>query len=499
MDKVDISSVDLQTKLVAQDILTKSSSQPIYLSSIEVTGGETFSNDFFLKLLAPLTETSDYTFGKLVKNVEKSYTRLKDTSVFNDIKVSLSTDYALAFPLDVKNYNIDKTIPTKIKFDVIANNLNIGEYGLNLNNDTPLNVTLNYLNNNFNSNAELINMGVDYNPYKPNQHLITNGKLITNLNNPRFKFLIDLFNLNQNNQIWQQSSEKSIGGLIGLQYNNNSNMNFLTGLSIIKRTLHDINDTAIDDLKNFAGEYLKSSIVNQLNYRNAKFQYLNNITKTFPINGININIANEISSNQESINPSNSNMFIKSVISSDFFKSFWNNNITFKISNDVGLIHDAKDFFNDAADTSEDVRSSTPIHTSDRFYLGGSDSFRGFSKNSVNFNGGNQLFKLDTQMLIKLPPFLYTPHTPLKNLEDGYGYEPNPLRLYTNGIIGNVSNDLLNDKSYCSSLGFGIKYFNNWANFDLGYYVSKRFNNETSGIKDGFQFAFSIGGSNRYL
>lgn len=499
MDQVDINNVDLQTKLVAQDILTKSASQPIYLSSIEVKGGETFSNDFFHKLLTPLMETSDYTFGKLIKNIERSYTRLNDTNVFSDIKVGLSTDYSSSFPMNVKNYNIDKTIPTKLKFEVIANNLNIGEYGLNLNNDTPLNVNLNYLNNNFNSNAELINMGVNYNPYKPNQHLLTNGRLITNLNNPRFKFLIDVTNLNQNNQVWQQSSEKSIGGLIGLQYCNNSNLDFLTGLAISKRTLHDIKDTASDDLKLFAGDYLKSSIVNQLNYSNSHFQYLNNITKNFPINGVNIKVANEISSNQESLDPNTSNMFIKSTISSKLFKSFWNNNVTFKLSNDVGLIYNPEDLPDKSSSANSDSSPSEKVHISDRFYLGGSDCFKGFSKNAVDLQGGNQLFKIDSQLLVKLPNFLYTPHTPKKSLEDGFGYEPNPLRLYTNGIIGSISNDILNDKNYCSSIGFGIKYFNNWANFDLGYYMAKRFDGSDLGIKDGFQFALSIGGSNRSL
>ena len=42
---------DLLTTLIAQDILTSSSSQPIYLSSVEVIGGETFSSDFSSEML----------------------------------------------------------------------------------------------------------------------------------------------------------------------------------------------------------------------------------------------------------------------------------------------------------------------------------------------------------------------------------------------------------------------------------------------------------------
>lgn len=473
MDSIDVSHADLQTKIITQDILNKSASQPIYLSSVEVVGGETFSSEFFSKLLAPLLESSDYTFGKLVDQVDKSYTKLQDTDVFKDIFVTFVSDYTHPVPENVHNYNgeKDKIIPTKVKFDVNAINLNIGEYLLNLDNDTPLNLTLNYLNNNFNSNAELVNFGVNYNPYKPNQHLITNAKLVANLTNPRFKFLIDMFNTNQNNQVWQQSSEKTLGGMIGLQYNNSmKNLGILTGLSLVKRTLHDIDDSAIELLKPFSGEQIKSSIVNQLNYSNIN--YLNNGSKNFPKNGYNMIISNEISSNQP-VGTNKNDYFMKSVLSTNIFKTFAKNYLTFKLSTDIGAIYKNQD----------------PVHVSDRFYLGGSNTFKGFAKNSINVNGGNQFYKIDTSLFIKLPYFLYSPKSDFYN-------EINPLRFYVNGLVGSVSDDLLSDKSSNTSVGFGLKYFNNWANFDLGYYVSSKVN-ETSVIKDGLQFSFSIGGSNR--
>lgn len=489
MDTVNSNSVDLQTKLIAQDILSKSSSQPIYLTSVEVGGGETFSNDFFKKLLAPLIETQDYTFGRLMKNVDSSYNRLAGTDVFTDIKVNLSSDYASTMSKNVKNYNKDRMIPTKVKFDLKSINLNTGEYYLTSDNDEPLNVKLNYLNNNFNSNAELINLGVDYNPYKPNQHLVTNGKFISNLNNPCFKFVIDVFNTTQNNQLWQQASEKTMGGLIGLQYNSPKKcLRYSTGLSLLKRTLHDITEQASDEVQKYQGDYLKSSIKNRLTYSNLS--YLNTITNNFPSSGVDFAIANEISSNQKQYEqqehqhapiPSN-NFFIKSSISANIFKSFFQNYLTFHLSNNVGLIYNSMGHSN--------------VHVSDKFFLGGSQSFKGFAKNSLNIDGGNQYYQVNGYVYSKLPTFIYLPSTTGK-LEDGYGYEPNPLRLYANGIIGNVSSNLLNDKSYCSSVGFGIKYFNNWANFDLGYYLAKRSDDSIAGIKDGLQFSFAICGSNR--
>ena len=476
---------DLLTTLIAQDILTSSSSQPIYLSSVEVIGGETFSSDFFKKLLGPLVETSDYTLNQLVENITVSRDRLIKADVFKSIGVSLHSDYSASIP-QVLKYNKDQLIPTKVIFDVEASNLNAGDGFLNLNNDDNLNVNLNYLNNNFNENAESVNFGVNYNPYKPNQHLIANAKFLANLNDPSLKFLFDLFNTHQNNQTWQQSSEKTTGGLIGLQYTNRiKNLYALTGLSLAKRTIHDIRDDASDELKYFSGDYLKSSIVNQLVYSNVSF--LNNITKNFPINGYNVTVSSEISSNQEQDNIDHQTGFGKSTISTNLFTSFANNNFTAHLFNDFGGIYSP---------------SSNSVHVSDRFYLGGFNSFRGFSKNSINTSGGSQFFRLGLTLYAKVPSFIYSSHknaaANIPSLEDGIGYEANPLRLYTTGLVGNVSNNILLDKSFASSVGCGLKYINHWANFDIGYYLAQRHDSDSSiGIKDGFQFSVSIGGSNR--
>ena len=160
------------------------------------------------------------------------------------------------------------------------------------------------------------------NPYKPNDHLITNTKFLANLNNPSFKFLIDLFHSQQNNQTWQQSSEGSTGGLIGLQYNQLKTLTYLTGLSFARRTIHNIDDAAADELKFFAGDFLKSSIISQVAYSDVEF--LNLFTKNFPTNGLKFVLSNEISSNQEQENPDNHAAFLKSSLSLNYYKSFLN-------------------------------------------------------------------------------------------------------------------------------------------------------------------------------
>lgn len=480
--------VDLQSQLLTQDILERSKTQPVYLSSVEVVGGEPFSNEFFRKLLSPLTDTNDYTLNELLERISIAHEKLVKTDVFKSINVGLISDNFSTIPEAVRNYNKDKSIITKVHFDLEPVCLNVGEVFLNLNSDDNLNVNLNYLNNNFNENAELVNFGVSYNPYKPNQHLVANGRFLANLNDPSLKFLIDFFNTHQNNQAWQQASEKSFGSIIGLQYTSKSKKFFsLSGVSLLKRILHDIEDASPDDLKYFSGDYLKSSIVNHFSY--SSLSYLNSVTKNFPIDGYTVSFAHELSSNQEQENPQNVSVFNKATCAFELYKSILDKSITLKSSLDFGGIFSS---------------SSAPIHVSDRFFLGGHNSFKGFSRNCINVDGGLQFFKFGFTILGKLPSFIYSSHkygaTNLSSLEDGMGYEANPLRLYASALVGAANDDVLNNGKLASSIGCGLKYINHWANFDIGYYVAKRHNDLSSfGIKDGLQFAISIGGSNRSM
>lgn len=455
----------LQGDIITRDLLTNSSSQPIYLTSIETFGGELFSQDFFNKLLNPLIQTSDLTFKQLIERINLSYNQLKSIGIFESMRFNLEHDYTADTP-SIKNYNTDNFISTKLKILLKPTNLNIGEFLVNLNNENPLNLSLTYLNKNFNGNGEAFNALVDYIPYSPYQHLKTKFHLVTNLANPNFKWLFKFDNIQMNHQAWQKSSEKAFGGLMGIKYCYLNNLEILLGVSLMKRSLYDINDAALDDVKWFGGDYIKSSVVNQLTYKSLS--YLNPRNKNFPISGYNFSIANQINSNQENFHTKEikqqGNFFIKTTVNSTFYQSMLSNYVTLKVSQNLGIIYNP---------------ANLPIHTSERFYLGGYDSFKGYLKNSINPNGANQFFKVDCYLYSKVPRFIYSPPSP----------EENPLRIYSNFLVGSVSNHTFNANNVATSVGFGLKYFNNVANFDIGYYFG--------GNGDSLQFSFSIGGSNR--
>ncbi|KAL1576626.1 Omp85 domain-containing protein [Candida albicans] len=496
---------DLKSKLIEEQYLQESNNLPIYLTKIEVVGGESFSNQFFQNLLSPILQNGDLTFIQLVNKIKSSQSKLIETGIFDKVAIQILPDnfYSLSSN-KIKSYNNEPSLLTKVLIDLSAINLSNNQGFFNFNNEEYLNLKLNHINHNFNGNGELISIGVDYNPYKPLDHLIANGKFISYLKNPKFKFLIDLQLNQENNEIWQDTKQEIIGGKLGLLYGNSTtnDLSVFTGFQLLKRNLINLDDGNFDSIKFFNGQFLKSSILNQLKYQ--KIEYLHDQSKNFPKNGYELLFNGEISSNQEQLNANNRNEFIKTDLSINLYKSLFNEFFTTKFQAQLGGIYS----FNNNNNDSNNNNKLTPIHPSDKFYLGGYNSFPGFSKNSVELQGGDQYYKLQTTLYSKIPSLLYAPPPPSASAI-GLGNEQdlNPLRIYATGIIGNVVNsskaNLLEDENGAISYGFGLKYFNNWANFDIGYFFSKRlaFNNDTNsvntaGIKDGLHFSISIGGSN---
>lgn len=453
---------DLLIEFLTQDLLDRSGSHPIYLSQVEVRGGETFTNNFFKKLLLPLLSRSDYTLKQLIDTVEESNDTLNRTDVFSKVDITLYSDYnSNVKSAAIKNYSKDKPVSTKVLIDLLPITLNIAKGVLDYNNEDLLNVKLDYANNNFNGNAESVKIGVDYIPYNPNDHLRTDLRLLSSLNNPSFRVLIDLFHLHQNNQSWQSTVANSAGGLIGVQYRKgvpHQGYSLESGFSLVKRSLAselDVNDNFV------------SSVYNKFNYENIKHL---SYTKNFPTNGIKIDFTNELSSlaKQDGELPQTDINFVKSNLSLNIYTSFFNNFITFHSNSGFGNIYPL----------------GGAIHISDKFFLGGVHSFKGFSKNALSLTGGLQYAKLTNTIYAKLPSFIHAPSS--KN-------DFNPLRLYLTNTTGDVTNDIFKKGNLGTSFGVGLKYFNEWAHFDIGYYIAQRLGGEKVGVKDGFLFELSLG------
>lgn len=465
-----VSVPDLQSQVLVDEILTKSKATPVYLSEVSVVGGDSFSNGFFNVLLAPLLKKSDYTLSQLLDSIDASRAALQKTDIFQSVSATIRSKGNVIIP-KIPKYGSDDPIAAQVIINLQPIKLNSNAGFIRFNTEDYLSLDFNYLNNNFNQNAEMVDVGVSFTPYKPNDSVVANAKFVSSLSNPSIRLFIDAFNANQNNQQWLQSSEKSWGGVIGLLYKL-PYANALTGVSFSERTIHDVQETASETVKHSVGDYSKLSIINQLSYTNV--DYVNNETKNFPANGLTLDVNKELSFNRELYNPEdNTGNFAKVSASLNLFKSFFNKAITAHGSISAGSIW-----------------ANGPVHVSDRFYLGGYSSFRGFAKNSVNPEGGALFYNLGATVYTKIPQLIKGTRT-----------ANNDLRFYATGAIANISDSLIaTGTPGVATFGLGIAYLNPWASLDLGYYVSSRLGDSaqsTLGIKDGLQFSVAIGGSNR--
>lgn len=448
---------DIQSQFLKQDALESKTSQPVFLSKVEVTGGDNFSRQFFAKLLTPLVAESDYTVGQLINRVDEVYGNLVRTQVFKKILPSLHVDYVHGVP-NAKSYNKGKPIVTKVLFDLVADEKSGGNARLAFNNEDNLAVGLGYTNNNFNHNAEDVEIGVDYRPYKPLEHLVSTLRLVLNLRNPAFKFALDLYNFQANNQVWQQNNTHATGGQIGVQYQNISrSLSVYYGFGLAKRSVYAVEDTAPDSVKVFGGDYLKSLLLGRLEYLDVSKLL------AFTTDGFKATLKGEISSEQEQGPSTALNSFGKAQGFLDLYKSVLGNLFTLQLSLEGGAI----------------FGNQNVVHVSDRFYLGGFRTFKGFARNSLNEEGGSQYWKAGATLFSAVP---------LKGAE-------RPLRAYATTSLGCVGDNLLKDSSALSS-GFGLRYFNEWVSLDAGYYLARRLGTDSDyGVRNGFQLELLVGGS----
>ncbi|KAM9921477.1 hypothetical protein OXX80_012165 [Metschnikowia pulcherrima] len=458
-------NTNLQLQIFQDGAINDSKSYPIYLNKVEVNGGDSLSRQFFSKLLSPLVKESDYTLVHLIEKVNQSANNLRRTGVFGEVKPSLHADYTHVRPLS-RSYNLENPIVTNVIFDLESKDSSTGNFSLGFNDEDNLIVNLGYDNNNFNHNAEAVKFGVNYRPYKPSERLVSTMRLESFLKCPAFRFVLDLHNAHDNNQTSFQHARKALGGVMGIFYaNEDGSISVFNGFSLIRRSTSLPEEISKDQHQSFGGDFLKSSIVTRLMYNKTRTMgdYIND--------GIRSRLNNEIAIDQKQTGVHEAqNTFVKTEGSLDLYKSLMENRITANIFMNSGIIFGGV--------------SSDHVHVSDRFYLGGSDSFKGFSRNAVNEEGGLQFYKFGATAFGKIPSFLRPANFS----------SPDPMRMYVTGMVGNVGYDITREKGVMS-VGIGLRYTNQMVKMDAGYYFSQRLGSSSDhGVKDGFKLELTLGG-----
>ena len=453
------STVDFRREVLRQNALDNARSQPVYVTKVEVNGGSGFSELFFRKLLAPVAERSDYTLAQLIAHVNQCRAKLSRTGVFLSITPSLHIDYAHTTPT-ARSYNLDKSLLTKVVFDVDAAEQKLGTATLAFNTEENLTVRMGYCNNNFNCNAELVHIDVDYRPYKPFEHLVLHVRFLSPLRDPSFRFVTELYNAHENTQLWLSDAFKMLTGRMGISYANfQDNFSLFFGLAMGRRSANTTDNDAFPK----RGDSVKSSVVSKVCYST-----LRHAESALPCGGTSVVLFSEIASDQA---PHQSPVnWVKTSAALDAYRSFSNATYTTHVFAEGGAICSA---------------GPARVRRSELFFLGGLGSFPGFAKNGVQVNGATQYYKVGATLYSRLPC--------AKKIDN----DVSPLRCFVTGMVGKVSENVARDSGVFST-GVGLRYFNKWVHLNAGYYLASRLDSDHDiGVRDGFQFEVSIAGANQ--
>ncbi|OWB56133.1 hypothetical protein B5S28_g2024 [[Candida] boidinii] len=371
-----------------EDVVDHNLLRPVSLKSVQVVGGDEFSDNFYSKLLNPLLLTSDITLGQLLDSCNKVYNNLSYTNVFNDIQFKLekSTEPSTSEPLYSSVNSNEKVL--NINADVIVSPKKLSNFNIGSTHSTDGHLfNFGYTNLNTFGNAESLSLQGLLNPLNENSKTLN-----FNYKAPMVDTSLKLFAnglILSSKQPWASHHLLATSGAFGLEKTHyvsaccghNFSVATVAGISLSRRSVLDINDSASDTVKNFAGDSLKESVLLSGSIDSRKF--LPSSLGLFPLSGFLLKVDSEIAG----LSNVSTEKFIKSTLTYQLFKSFLWNWFTFESTFKVGTI----------SGLSKSSASSS-VHFQDKFYLGGND-LNGFVNNSVglkdgqDYIGGNVLFK----------------------------------------------------------------------------------------------------------
>lgn len=455
------------------NILNNQTTKPVELKKIEIKGGE-FSDKYYESLLSPLINQSSTPIA--LKDLKNELVLIKEkleySGLFQNISIDVDLDKSSTPKLSKNDLLIEGAIPINAKINLSQLPISkISTYSSTTDHDASSGIR--YLDPNFFKNAStlLVDINVNYDPF---QNLL--NKKIWDLtiltpfqNSPSLKFVLNPCISLIDAKSWASHTQFSKGGLIGVQKTwlskNKTPILFTNGLSIAHRNIGDVLNSASDSIRNDAGDDFKIGFQSNLKIDTREF------LGAFPLNGIKFDLINEFAGFNSVDNSSTSSnvekdleleKFNKTILKFEKNSSFWNNNFTTSFDFNIGSIFQL-----------DSNKTNDQIHISDRFFLGGLNSLKGFHLNSVglknghDYIGGSSFFKTGFTFYSKIPNTKNT--SPLRlynfiNLGDVYNFKSieSFTKLIQNGdIIG---------KSAIAT-GVGLSYRSNSAIVDLSYSV----------------------------
>ncbi|CDK27257.1 unnamed protein product [Kuraishia capsulata CBS 1993] len=459
-----------------EEVVDSHHSKPIVLKQVDIVGGDEFSSTFFTNALYPLLFSKDITLGQLVNSSNQSYNNLLYSNAFKKVKFQFEESAGSSTP---QNTTIEP--PIEIIAKLLLEPYKLQSFSLaSVHTEAGHAFKLGYRNLNAFGNAESFKISslIDLkfgNPYAKTIELQYMAPIVSQSLKLFFESVIS-----DSSASWASHKQSTANGVVGLTktlsfdlFSSKFTSYFTTGVSMVKRSVLDINDSASDTVKTDAGDSFKESFI----FSGAvdSRTYLPSSFGGLAMNGLLLQVDNEISG----LSSPQSEKYLKSVLNLQLLKSF-RNFFTLDLSSSFGAVSNL-------------TTGITGVpHFHDKFFLG-AHSLKGFAANSVglrdgqDFVGGNIFYRLSASLFTR---FFFAP-------------ADSPLRFYLSVNSGDVYNnfkdisyqDLAFIKGSAISSSVGAVYrVGDDAAFDLHYNlpVSSR---PKDVAKPGLEFSLAINGT----
>ncbi|TID28792.1 hypothetical protein CANINC_002311 [Pichia inconspicua] len=304
---------------------------PVHVTEVKVNGAEMFEPSFINKIVSPLLSSEIQTLGEVEEEGNKVLSQL---SYLNAV-----ASPSLVFSLANGESKTDATgepvtnIAGEIKA-VFNTGSNVAITSVH--NEIGNALALQYINRNVFKKGELLQFNAALNLYNDSKSIdLLYSKP---LRNTEFKTYGRMNLLSTHEQSFKSNSQDSTSAEFGFikQYYCRCPGTFSTltsGLSLARRNINEIADSADDEIKTYAGTNIKRSVF--VNFVTSNMKYLSKSKFTLPLHGLSASVNNEASG---FFDTSEQDKFVKSTAGLTYAKSLFSNAITLSSDLKIGTI-----------------------------------------------------------------------------------------------------------------------------------------------------------------
>ncbi len=356
-------SFDKYPLIALSDTQSKNSSREVNLTSVQVTGGDDFSDRFLQKGLAPLLRTADLTISDLIADAQTSVSFFSGTDCFKNVGVLIDKDTAYKQPI---NSLLQSEVPMNLKayVNLVPRQLKTVQFGSIHDSIYGNLLLLSYTNRNTFGNANYAHLAAIVNNIEGENGQSFEGSFKFPMSNPINRFVANFSA--QNGTVPMFQSKRQVTGSAQFGFERHPHLtpsgidySFFGGLNFVRRSVLNVIDSASDEIKTYAGDSLKQTLF--LNLAFGKLECISASKGAFPLEGFKSNIKAEYTNppftNGQGLKFDTSDHFEKLEFCGEVFKSLLQDNITLSCGIGCGNIKSLKTSISDT------------VHFMDKFYV----------------------------------------------------------------------------------------------------------------------------------